>query len=427
MLGRIFFAMLIATTAFGQDTQELEKRVRALEEKVRQLQQTSETAELQREIDVLSREIEALKSGQQRKTVEAAGSQYGLGAAASKVYRSEPGVAFGGYGDMLYQNLRSDQPSTADLLRAVLYTGYKFNRNVLFNSELEVEHGSTEHGGQVSMEFAYLDYLLRPVANVRAGVVLIPLGFINEQHEPTAYFGARRPEVERRIIPTTWSEIGAGVFGDVGRLSYRSYVVTGLNSGAFEAIGIREGRQGGAEALAKDWAVTARADFHPLEGTLLGGAIYSGNSGQGRGFSGRVTLGDLHAEARLRGASARALWARGTIGDAAAINRANGLVGDESIGSSFAGWYIEGGYDLASLFPRGDSSLSPYARYERFDTQRTVPFGYERNHENSGRIFTLGVAFKPIPQTVIKVDWQNVNNRAGTGVDQFNVALGYIF
>ena len=263
----------LAGAAVAQETADLEKRLRALQEKV------NEVDELKREIDVLSQEIETLKNGQQKQAVEVtpalSGRQYGLGAAASKVYRAEPGFSIGGYGDMAYANGES---KTADLVRAVVYTGYKFNNNVLFNSELEVEHASTELGGSVSMEFAYLDFLLRPQANARAGVVLMPVGFINEQHEPTAYFGVQRPTVERVIIPTTWSEIGGGLFGDVGRVSYRAYVVTALDSSRFEAEeGLHEGKQAGAEAKAQNLAFVARADFHPIEGSLVGGAFYSGN------------------------------------------------------------------------------------------------------------------------------------------------------
>ena len=404
----------LASAAIAQETGDLERRLRALQDKV------NEVEELKREIDVLSKEIEALKTGQQKQTVEVtpalSGRQYGLGAAASKVYRAEPGFSIGGYGDMAYTQ---GETRTADLVRAVVYTGYKFNNNVLFNSELEVEHASTELGGSVSMEFAYLDFLLRPQANVRAGVVLMPVGFINEQHEPTAYFGVQRPTVERVIIPTTWSEIGAGVFGDVGRVSYRTYVTTGMDSSRFEAEeGLHEGKQAGAEAKAEDFAFVARADWHPIEGTLLGGAFYSGNSGQGRGFAGRVRLAEVHAESKYRAVSLRALAARASIGDAAAINAANGFTGDESIGSRLGGWYVEGGYDLGT----GNVSVIPYARYERFDTQRSVPLGFARNPDNNARLFTLGVAVKPIPQTVIKADWQTRKNK-----NQFNLGLGYIF
>ena len=423
----------LAHTGFAQDTQGLERRIQALEAKIEQMQKAApslELSEVRREIDVLSREIETLKNGQLKAEVQTdpASGRYGLGGAASKVYRSEPGFAVGGYGDMLYQNYDSRQTSTADLLRAVIYTGYKFNPSVLFNSELEVEHASTERGGDVSMEFAYLDYLLRPQANVRAGVVLVPMGFINEQHEPTAYLGARRPTVEDRIIPTTWSEMGAGVFGDAGSISYRAYLLTGLDSARFTAEdGIHEGKQSGAQAKAGDLAVVVRADWHPLEGTMFGGSAYRGNSGQGRGFGGRVSLGEVHVESKFRGLSLRGLVARGSIGDAGAINLANGVEGAQSIGKSFDGWYAEGGYDVASLISRPSISLTPYVRFERFDTQRSVPAGYDRNPENNERILTFGAAFRPIPQTVIKTDWQKITNSAGTGANQFNIALGYIF
>lgn len=425
--------MVLAHAGFAQEAGDLARRVQALEAKIEAMQKAApslELAEVRREIDVLSREIETLKTGQQKQEVasDPASGQHGLGGAASKVYRSEPGFAVGGYGDMLYQNFASNQVSSADLLRGVIYAGYKFNPSVVFNSELEVEHGSTERGGAVSMEFAYLDYLLRPQVNVRAGVVLVPVGLINEEHEPTAYLGARRPTVEDRIIPTTWSEMGAGVFGDVGAISYRAYLLTGLDSAGFtSADAIHEGKQSGALAKAGDFAAVLRADWHPLEGTILGGSVYQGNSGQDRGFGGRVTLGEIHGESKFRGLSLRALAARGSVGDAGAINVANGFVGAESIGTSFAGWYAEGGYDIASLFARPNLSLTPYVRYERFDTQRSVPAGYTRNRENDGRILTFGAAFKPIPQTVIKTDWQRITNAAGTGANQLNVALGYIF
>jgi len=418
-------ALALAGPAMAQDLRDLDRRMTAIEEKLQKLEQGSDVAELRREIDVLSREIEALKNVQEKPAAQANVSQYGLGAAASKVYRSAPGLSIGGYGEFVYQNFRSGETDTADWVRAVVYTGYKFNDRMLFNSETEIEHGNLEHGGNVEMEFGYLDYLVKPQFNLRAGLVLMPVGLINELHEPTAYFGARRPAVEDRIIPTTWSEAGVGAFGDVGRLTYRAYLVTGLQSSRFDAqSAIREGRQGAAEAAAGKWAAVGRLDFHPVEGTLFGGSLYSGNSGQDSRFNARVTLGEVHAESKFRGLTLRGLYARGTTGDAARINEANGLAGDASIGKSFGGWYAEGGYQL---FTRGDFSLTPYTRIERFDTQRSVPAGYLRNPENNRRLFTIGLAAKPVPQTVIKFDWQKGTNRARTGTNQFNVGLGYIF
>ena len=391
--------LLVATAAVAQES-DTDRRIK----------------ELERQIDIISRELEALKTPQKQVVAAEPAPQYGLGAAASKVYRAEPGVSIGGYGEFVYDAPQHGMAS-ADVARAVLYTGYKFNPRMLFNSELEVEHASTENGsGAVSVEFAYLDYLLKPSANVRAGLMLLPMGLINEQHEPTAYFGAHRPETEDRILPTTWSEIGAGVFGDVGNFTYRGYIVTGLDSSRFSADeGVHEGKQGGASAAAEDFAVVGRIDWHPFEGTVFGGSLYTGDSGQGAGYRGRVTLGELHADAKFRGISLRALAARGHIGDAAAISERT----EETIGSSLAGWYVEGGYEIG-LF-------TPYLRYERADTQRRVAAGFARNPETDRRITTIGVAFKPISQTVIKTDWERIKTRAGNSDNQFNVGLGYIF
>jgi len=407
----VVLSLFIAGAAFAQSsTDDLEARVR----------------EMKRQIDILTQEIETLKAGEAaKKPVQADTTQYGLGAAASKVYRADQGVSFGGYGEFRYQKPQEGIAS-ADVVRAVLYTGYKFNNNALFNSELEVEHASTEfagdesrgaEGGSVSVEFAYLDYLLRPSANVRAGLVLMPTGLINEQHEPTAYLGTHRPEVEDRILPTTWTELGAGVFGDVGTISYRGYVVTGLESSRFSPdSGVHEGKQSGASAAAQDLAFTGRVDWHPVEGTLFGGSIYSGGSGQGAGYKGQVTLAELHADSKFRGFSLRGLVARGHIGDAAAISERVG----ETIGSSLGGWYAEGAYEL-------HSSFTPYVRYERLDTQRRVATGFARDPENNRRITTFGIQYKPFPQTVIKTDWDRIKTAAGTRDNSFNLGMGYIF
>lgn len=420
MFKRILFVLLIATPLFAQDASDLEKRLRALEDKIAQMQNVEE---LKRQIEILGQEIEALKTRQTEKVASADTAQYGLGAAASKVYRASEGLSFGGYGEFLYQNVGEGRVNTADALRVILYSGYKFNDRVLFNSEIEYEHANTERNGEIEVEFAYLDYLIRPELNVRAGLMLMPVGLTNEQHEPTAFFGARRPIVDSRIIPTTWEELGAGVFGDVGPVTYRAYLTTSLTSEAFTATGIRGGRQLGSQAKADDLAAVGRVDWHPVEGTILGGSLFTGNTGQDRGYGGRVTLGELHADAKVRGFSLRALYARGTIDDAAAINAANNLRGNASVGERFGGWYVEGGYDIV----RREMSLTPYARYEALNTQSSVPTGFARNPANEQRIFTVGFAFKPISQTVVKVDYQNVDNEAGTGINQWNVALGYIF
>ena len=400
-------------------------------------------AEIERKIEVLAREIEELKLGEAAPAAaEGKDLRYGVGPAASKVY-GKKGVSIGGYGEFLYQNFDgkrengepSDLRSQVDQLRAVLYFGYKFDDRWVFNSEIELEHAVTasDKGGEVAVEFAYLDYLFSRPVRARAGLVLIPMGLVNELHEPPTFLGARRPDVERFLIPSTWRELGAGFYGDADRFSYRLYAVNGLNSEGYSAEGIRGGRAEGSEAAAENWAVTGRLDWTPVSGTLLGASFFSGDSDQGRktpsggSFSGSTTVFDVHADWKWRGVWLRGLYARTTISDTAAINEANGFKGDESVGSRQWGWYLQGGFDVLSLKAGSRAALIPFVRYERYDTQSRVPAGYSRNPENDVKLLTIGAVFKPIEPIAVKLDWQQRKNAARTGVNQWNVGLGYLF
>lgn len=431
--------------------QSVEERLRVLEAQVAALKVELAAArggggaderrfgEIERRIEVLAAELERLRSGQEGPSADR--PQHGLGPAASKVYRVTHGVSLGGYGELLYENFsatsdagtRTSKVDQADFLRGVIYLGYKFDEHFLLNTEIEFEHASTGRGGEASVEFAYLDWLHRPAFNVRAGLLLLPVGLINELHEPTVFLSARRPGVEQALLPTTWRENGVGVFGDLGAVSYRSYVVTGLDASKFSAAGIRGGRQKGASAKAEDLAWVNRLDVTTVPGLLGGFSLYAGDSGQGLrtpagdSVGARTTIAEAHVDWRYRGLIARALAARTRIGDAAALNAALGLAGAASVGERQAGGYLEVGYDVLAAFGSRRAALVPFARWETYDTQTQVPSGYRRSPANDIQIRTLGVSFKPIDQLVVKLDWQDVDNAAGSGVDQINVAVGYVF
>src|SRR5262249_18271028 len=151
-------------------------------------------------------------------------------------------------------DVSGDSADVWDLTRAVLYVGYKFTDKIVWNSEIEFEHATTEQGGSVNVEFATLDYLWRPSANFRVGEVLLPVGFVNQVPEPPFYFGTQRPGPELLIIPATWGENGVGMFGDLGeQLHYQVYAVAGLDALGFSSEeGVRDGRQGGSESRAED-------------------------------------------------------------------------------------------------------------------------------------------------------------------------------
>lgn len=446
----VLFLLPIAAGAQSSDDRvdQLQKEIEKLKAEIAEMKTEGsgdgKAAELERRLDVLAQEIERLKIGEAADTATTGETgEYGFGPAASKIYRTERGLSIGGYGELLYQNFDGDRdddaPSgktdTFDLLRGVLYFGYKFNDRWLLNTEVEYEHA----GSEVSVEFAYIDYLWRPQANLRGGLLLIPMGFLNELHEPTVFLGARRPDIEQAIIPTTWRENGFGLFGDVGPVTYRTYIVNGFRGAGFTAGGLRGGRQKGNQAKAEDFAWVGRLDFTGVPGLLVGGSAYIGDSGQDLKTAGGSSIGSIgvgtqivegHLDWRWRGLELRAMAVQAELDDVADLNQALKLTGSQSVGERLTGQYVQVGYDVLAGMGAGEQAFIPYGRWETYNTQDEVPSGFSANPANDVEVLTLGFAYKPIDQIVIKVDHQNYDNEApgaGTGTDQFNVLLGWIF
>jgi hypothetical protein len=417
--------------------------------------------ELERKVDVLTQEIESMRLGAVAETTAYA-SRFGLGPAASKVYGQRSGVSIGGYGEMqLVQRDRDDEdgnpvpgPRTAfDFVRAVLYFGYKFDDQLLLNSEVEIEHGGVfdaaevavdpgtgqgeaELTGEVVLEFAYLEWSRHRAFGVRAGRLLVPVGLTNEAHEPPTYLGVQRPETERFVIPTTWSAMGAGVSGELASgLAYRAYVVEGLDAASLTAEeGIREARQEASRTLVTHPGFTGRVDWTGTPGVLIGASGYTGTAWQGDAPAGpalapRISLWDVHGRLQWRGLQARALFAQGTIRQAAELSAALGVDGTpEAIGGRFGGGYLEAGFDaLAAMRPGSRWSLSPYARFESYDTQEDVPSGATENPALARRIVTAGLALKPHPNVVVKADRAWRHNDADNEVSAWNASVGYLF
>ena len=308
---------------------------------------------------------------------------------------------------------------------------------MLLNTELEFEHASTDKEGSVSTEFAYLDYLHSEAFNFRAGLVLIPVGIINEMHEPTTFLSAKRPDVENKIIPTTWRENGLGFFGRLSdSLSYKAYGVNGLKAEDFAPGGLRGGRQKGSKALAEDLAGVVRLDMTASPTLELGGSVYFGNSGQNLGVNVFTTLIEGHLRFQHERLQLRALATLASLDDVAELNRilatdaATGTTpvdGDiESIGEKMFGWYVEAGLEVLSG-GEGQCSLTPFVRYEEYNTQDKTPAGFKVSGANDAEIITLGVALQPIEQIIFKADYQIKDNAAGSADDQANLAMGYVF
>lgn len=342
----------------------------------------------------------------------------------------------GGYGELHYNRFGGGATATneIDFHRFVLYFGHKFNDWISFKSEVEIEHSNTENHGEVELEQAYLDFNFNEKLNAKAGIFLLPLGFINETHEPPTFYGVERNFVENKIIPTTWWEAGVGLYGEIAPgWKYQANITSSPDmaniAGNDFSKGIREGRTNVSEAPAEDFGFSARLDYTGMPGLTVGGSLFTGNTGQNgktdarlEGIDARLTLWDVHARYNKDRLDLRALYAQGHLDDAREINAA--IPGAE-VAEQFYGWYAEAAY---KVWAKDDQSLSPFIRYERWDTHDDVPSNIVRNPDYKNRVVTVGANYWPHPQVVLKADYQDFDKPDGDkGDKRVNMGLGYMF
>jgi hypothetical protein len=368
----------------------------------------------------------------------------GMGPAASKVYFVPKGLSIGGYGEAFYRNQLNDSADDfSDILRLVLYTGYRFNDKILFNAEVEFEHQR-----QVFVEFAYLDFLISDPVKVRVGNLLVPMGFTNELHEPVFFNSVERPEVERNIIPSTWNENGIGLHGDLAPgLRYKVYGLGGLSaarapvaSSWIRNMRTRGGTSGsGADrSFAETFAGVAALTYENGPG-VVGVSAYHGRSGQGqtvsatdtRVISGDVTMYEAHAGLAWRGAALRVLGVQGELDDGDLLNAKHGLTGGAdlaraSVGSRVRGAYVEGSFDVLSLVA-SEQSVLPFVRYELLKFHDRVPEGATRDPRLDVDLVTAGVSYKPIPNVALKSDWNWRRTAAASGAVSRSLNVGVAF
>jgi hypothetical protein len=351
----------------------------------------------------------------------------------------EEQTTLGGYGEIHYNNPSGpDSPGIVNVARFVVFLSHQFNDKIAFRSEVEIEDTKVEAGhdaaGEVSVEQAYIDYQLSPATTFRAGLLLAPIGIINETHEPTTFNGVDRPAFDNDVIPTTWRDLGLGVVGTIAGssgLSYRVYLLNGLVASGFTAEeGIREGRQEGQLASFANPSLTGRLEW-ARPGLRIGGSFwYGGTANQdsllGTGtFDNAVTVVSADAQYDVGPFMFRGVLANIGISDVEAINAAfNGQVG-----SRIAGGYVEGAYNvLSTLAPQSSQRLNAFIRHERYNTQAGIPDGITRDDALARRTTTFGLTYKPLYNVAFKGDYQLRRNKAGIGEGEvLSLGVGYQF
>ena len=352
-------------------------------------------------------------------------------------HQSAAALSWFGYGELNYSRPR-DNPADAraDIGRFVLGVGYRFDDRTRFASELEVEHtvASANDAGEVEVEQAYIERDLGRNMVARGGLMLMPIGMLNESHEPTRYYGVFRNFVETAIIPSTWREGGFGLRGTTpGGLRWDAGVTTGFDLSKWDATS-EEGLESPLRAIHQELSLARAAglsgyaalNYSGITALRIGASLFAGDASQRQpGFDGnRVALWETHARWQPGSWDLSALYAHGHITNTAPINLT--LVGNPVlIPENFFGWYAEAAWRAPDL---AGWQASPFVRYERFNTAASYAAlapGLTPEVAPDREALTGGVNLTLAPGVVIKLDYVDfLHTNVG---DRFDLGLGYQF
>jgi len=409
--------------------------------------QAAEIAALKAQLAEAEEESEVLSTNvpQDPNAVGAAGSRWSPSQNKRRARASEwaERTSIGGYGELHYNNLNGENGASdtnkTDFHRLVLFVGHEFNDWARFASEIEFEHSWAGDGreGDVVIELAWLELDLSANHHFRAGADILPVGIMNLTHEPTTFYGVERNMVEAEIIPTTWTEAGAGLWGQlVPGLNYNIFAHTGLvvpTSGS-SAMRVRSGRKKVANAKDQDIAILGRLSYTGVPGleasvTIDYQADYTGTADS---IDADAVLTEAHIDYKhASGLGLRALYARWDFGKDTSASFDPSKVGADTV----EGWYVEPSFkfDMPTKLP---GELGLFVRYHEWD---------ERDGKNSYNLltnsgtakmftkrdqFTIGANYWPTPNIVFKIDgqWEDSEGTPSSGNhDGLNLGMGFQF
>ena len=403
----IFIVTLATSTpSYSLTLEELASRLDRLEKQNQTLQQ--ENHELRSLIKQTDQKAEAAVVA----TETIADSTSGI----QKLADFADKTSIGGYGELHYNNLSgkggASDKDEIDFHRFVLFFGHEFTDDIRFFSEIELEHSIAGDGqnGEVELEQAFIDFDLNQQHTARAGLFLLPVGIINETHEPPTFYGTERNPIEKNIIPATWWAAGAGAHGQLGAgFSYDAYVHSGL--AVDDGFSVRSGRQKVSQAKANDLAATARLKYTGIAGLELAVSVQH-QQDMGQGLVPGLESGNLietHAIWSTGPFTLKALYALWDI-DGSAV-KATGADKQE-------GFYIEPSYRLSDKF-------GLFARYNQWDNLAGSNSGDAQDSEKQQ--WDIGVNYWPHEDVVIKADYQYQSNDDGEEQNGLNLGVGYQF
>jgi hypothetical protein len=382
-------------------------------------------------------------------------------------------TVLGGYGQLNARGLSSGRGPdgedigpfalTATVRRLVVFIAHTFDDDLRFYGELEWENAIACRtcNGSVEIEQAFIEWDLRKEAErasaltLRAGLVIVPIGILNQWHEPPVFHGVERARLEESLIPSTWRELGVGVTGELrAGLRYEAYVTTGLDPLAFDKNGFARGRQNGGLVNTGSVMLSARVELEPLLGAIVGVSAVAGETGglpftmpryaTTTGQPVQLTLplffGEADARVRRDGLEARALVvvaAYPNAGDLMQARRVDGsatLLLDDTIEGTpgavptlMRGAQLEVAYDVLRWFTSTEQQVLPFARVEFVDLQAAVPDGFVPDRAQNTKELTVGLGYRPIRAVVFKLDGQLRNRDAGPDDTQVNLGMGLMF
>jgi len=345
-------------------------------------------------------------------------------------------VTLGAYGEVTY-NQPEGSNGELDVQRLVVLLGYKFNDKTQFVTEIEFEHVE-----EVFVEQAFINYAVGDNVSLRGGLMLVPMGIVNEYHEPTTFNGVERPGVDNVIVPTTWRELGVGVTGRFSEASigYQAYIFNGFKSAESDgedgvsgllkgSNGLRSGRQKGIKSVVNSPTFSTKVEYYGIPGLRLGLSGYFGDTQAEEevedidGSTIGIAMVGLDARYAYQKFTARGQFIYAGLSDTDAYNELTG----KDLGSALMGYYAEVGYNVLPIANK--QKLFAFARFEQYDTHASTAGDLVRNDAYNRTDITTGLSYHIAPGVVIKGDYQfRDNNVAGGDVaNRLNFGLGVWF